>query len=110
MRIVRKVVYMRPLNIYYTNCIPKTLVKYQAKLARKAGFSNDLVQFHYIDFLESVLNGKIKEADYIMTSPKYFPLLKSFFKEYSINVPVGCYHWMTGKYDFPEINNGTGKE
>lgn len=82
-------------QIYFTNDIPKTLVKFHAKRCLKDGLE---VQFHYVDMLDSILTGEIKKADIVVCSPIYYRRLKSFFMEYSIDLKVCRYHWTRGKY------------
>lgn len=88
-------------QIYFTNDIPKTLVKFHAKRCLKDGME---VQFHYVDMLNSILTNEIKKADVVVCSSIYYRRLKSFFMEYSINIPLCRYHWTRGKYYFPEVN------
>ena len=89
-------------KIYYTNDIPKTLVKIQAKSCRKNGMKEDTVQFQYVDMLDSILTGKIMNADLVVCSPIYYRRLKLYFMEHSIAIPVCRYHWTRGRYYFPE--------
>lgn len=91
-------------KIYFTNDIPKTLVKFHTKRCHKDGMEEDMVQFHYVDMLNSILTSEIKKADIVVCSPIYYRRLKSFFMEYSINIPICRYHWIRGRYDFPEVN------
>lgn len=90
-------------QIYFTNDVPRVLFKTISKRCRRDGIKKDEVIFHYVDMLNSILTGEIKKADIVVCSPIYYRRLKSFFMEYSINIPLCRYHWTRGRYAFPEV-------